>query len=266
MAAPLPQVVLFGDSLFQGAAEILKGFSLQAALQAHCMRRYDVINRGLSGYNTSQALAVLPKIVPAPPAAPSPYTPKIAYLVVLLGANDAALPTQVDNQHVDLAEYEANLKALLTHPNIQAHAPGKILVVTPPPLDGIRLHEYERITYGRTVTSRQARVTAQYAEAARRAAAAVPGVAVVDLWKALMERAEARTPGFDPKSGIMLGDEAGGQRGYLANLLTDGLHLSGEGYQVLFEALVPHMWPAKPSETMEGWVYAEWRKAPWLEK
>lgn len=265
MAAPYPQVVLFGDSLFQGAAEILDGFSLQAALESHCIRRFDVVNRGLAGYNTSQALKVLPSVFPLPPAEASPYTPKIAYLVVLLGANDAALTRAIDNQHVDLAEYEANLKAILTHPNIQAHKPGKILVVTPPPLDGIRLNEFERLN-GQTSTSRQALISAQYSDAARRVAQSVPNAAVVDLWKAIMDLAVARTPGFDPKSGVVLGDEAGGQRGYLANLLTDGLHLSAEGYRVLFEELRPHIEPPNPRETMEGWTFPEWRTAPWLEK
>ncbi|CAK7223498.1 hypothetical protein SEUCBS140593_005256 [Sporothrix eucalyptigena] len=265
MAAPYPQVVLFGDSLFQGAPDLLDGFSLQAALEAHCIRRYDVVNRGLSGYNTSQALQVLPSIFPPRPSEPSPFTPKIAYFVVLLGANDAALPSTVDNQHVDLEEYKANLKAILTHENIKAYQP-KILVVTPPPLDGIRLNEFERINYQRSVTSRQALVSAQYAEAARRVAQSVPGAAVVDLHKALMDLAISRTAGFDPKSGVVLGDEAGGQRGYLANLLTDGLHLSGEGYRVFFEELRPHIDPPNPRETMEGWAYPEWRVAPWLKQ
>lgn len=266
MAAPYPQVVLFGDSLFQGAPDTLDGFSFQAALEAHCIRRYDVVNRGLSGYNTSQALRALPSVFPLPPSDPSPYTPKIAYLVVLLGANDAALQATEDNQHVDLAEYETNLKAILTHSNIQAHNPGKILVVTPPPLDGIRLSEFERINYGQTTTSRQALVSAQYSDAARRVAQSVPNAAVVDLNKALMDLAIARTAGFDPEGGVVLGDEAGGQRGYLANLLTDGLHLSSEGYRVFFEELQPHIKPPNPRETMEGWTYPEWRVAPWLEK
>ncbi|CAK7213751.1 hypothetical protein SCUCBS95973_001905 [Sporothrix curviconia] len=264
MAAPLPQVVLFGDSLFEGAPQTLDGFSLEAALSSHCSRRYDVINRGLSGYNTSQALRALPSIFPPPPSEPSPFTPQIAYLVVLLGANDAALPSTIDKQHVPLEEYEANLKAILTHKNIQAYKPRKILVVTPPPVDGIRLNEFERINYQRKTTSRQALVSAKYSEAARRVAQSVPGAVVVDLQKALMDLAVSRTAGYDPKSGVVLGDEAGGQRGYLANLLTDGLHLSGEGYRVLFEGLRPHIDPPNPRETMEGWAYPEWRVAPWL--
>ncbi|CAK7563325.1 MAG: hypothetical protein SEPTF4163_001192 [Sporothrix epigloea] len=261
MAAPLPQVVLFGDSLFQGAPDILDGFSLQAALERLLIRRYDVVNRGLSGYNTSQALRALPSVFPTP-SDPSPFTPRIAYLVVLLGANDAALPETVTKQHVDLEEYKANLKAILTHKNIQVHTP-KILVVTPPPIDGIRLNEYERITYGQTTTSRQALVSAKYSEAARRVTESVPGAVLVDLHKALMDLAISRTVGYNPESGVVLGDEAGGQRGYLANLLSDGLHLSGEGYRVLFDELRPHF-DLPNVDSTEGWALPDWHEAPWL--
>ncbi len=44
------------------------------------IRRFDVVNRGLSGYNTSNALKALPDIIPPP----VPGGPKMAYLVRLL--------------------------------------------------------------------------------------------------------------------------------------------------------------------------------------
>lgn len=42
-----------------------------------CLRRYDVVNRGFSGYNTSQALKILENLFPEP----GPGTPKMEYLV-----------------------------------------------------------------------------------------------------------------------------------------------------------------------------------------
>ncbi|EPE07268.1 gdsl lipase acylhydrolase family protein [Ophiostoma piceae UAMH 11346] len=262
MAKPYPQVVLFGDSLFQGATETQDGFSLQGALSAYGIRRFDIINRGLSGYNTSQALRVLPSVFPLPKASDDAYVPKIAYLVVLLGANDAALPATVDNQHIPLAEYKANLKSIITHPNILAHKPEKIIVVTPPPVDSIRLAEYESLVSGQQQpVSRLARVSAEYSKAAREVGESVPGVQVVDLHKSLTDLAVARTPGYDPKSGIPLGDKES-KRGYLANLLTDGLHLSGEGYRVLWEELKPHLAPPSTDDESGGWAYPSWRLAP----
>lgn len=255
MASPYPQVVLFGDSILERSTVTYSGFCFQAALQLRCLRRFDVVNRGLSGYNTSQALKVLPSIFPNPASASaSAAVPKLAYLVVLLGTNDAALPREVDNQHVGLAEYEKNLKAILTHPHIQAHKP-KIMVVTPPPVDGVRLGQLERMEGAKT-TSRQAPVTAQYAEAARRVAADVPGTTLIDLWKTMMDLAVARTPGFDAKGGALLGDETTGKSSYLTDLLSDGMHLSGDGYRLLFDEVQKHIEP-------EGkYVYPEWRTAP----
>lgn len=102
--APYPQVVLFGDSLFEGSVDVQNGFSFFAAVQRRewtflpstgantehrtfanrvlygkkdCSRRLDVINRGFSGYNTSQALEILEKVFPKP----SPEGPKLKYLV-----------------------------------------------------------------------------------------------------------------------------------------------------------------------------------------
>lgn len=264
MATPYPQVVLFGDSIVRGTADTRDGFSLQSALQTHCIRRFDVVNRGLGGYNSSQALRVLPTIFR--PLLPS--TPNLAYLVVLLGANDAALPRAVDNQHVPLAQYEANLTRILTHPNIQAHAP-KIILVTPPPLNGFHLGELERESTPGAPTSRQARTTAQYVDAARRVANAVPGVVLVDLWTALMDRAIQRTPGWDMWTRSLLGDEQdqNSQQAYLRELLTDGLHLTGEGYRVFWDLLWPHVeLPPNAADTTEGFVVPDWKVAPWIDE
>lgn len=45
-----------------------------------CSRRYDVVNRGFSGYNTSQALKILEQVFPKPEAS----GPKLKYLVSLI--------------------------------------------------------------------------------------------------------------------------------------------------------------------------------------
>lgn len=48
-------------------------------LPPEVLRRFDVVNRGLSGYNTSNALKLLPQII----SPPGPGVPKLAYLVSL---------------------------------------------------------------------------------------------------------------------------------------------------------------------------------------
>lgn len=256
MAAPYPQVVLLGDSLFEQCVEHQEGFSFFAAVQKRCSRRYDVINRGFSGYNTLQVLKILEQVFPKPEAG----GPKLKYLIVLLGANDAALPQKVDTQGVPLDEYARNLTRIITHPNITAHNP-KILLVTPPPLDEIRTTELDTPTHGQS--QRESARSAAYSQAARDVAASVPGTVLIDLQKALMDVAVEKTPGWDGSKGV-LGSLDSGERGYLPNLLPDGLHMSGEAYKVFWDLLkeeidVPEDWSAQ-------FVWPEWRVAEWLKE
>ncbi|KAG6364106.1 hypothetical protein INS49_005704 [Diaporthe citri] len=268
MAAPYPQVVLFGDSLWEGCVDAQDGFSFYATLQKHCLRRYDVVNRGFSGYNTSQALKIFEHLFPEP----GPSTPKMEYLIVLLGANDAALPLDDDNQSVSLEQYKANLARLVGHPRVAAHG-CKVLVVTPPPLDEIRRAEMDIAQHGRAVRE-QAR-SAAYSQAAREvaaelgeSAAAAKGagsVVCVDLAKALMDHAVANTTGWDASQPPLGSAAAGGRRGYLEQLLPDGLHMSGEAYRVLWGLVEAEIQPRFPNENTEGYVWPGWREAPWLE-
>ncbi|KAL7626840.1 hypothetical protein AAE478_003614 [Parahypoxylon ruwenzoriense] len=247
MARPYNQVVLFGDSLFQGASEVQNGFSFQGALQSHCMRRLDVINRGFSGYNTKNALELLPQIF----LPPSPSNPKIEYLLVLLGANDACLPIPTNTQGIPINQYKENLIGIITHDHIKAHNP-KILLVTPPPVDEIRITELD-LAVGQAQATRQAAVSAAYSETARVVAAEIPGVVLIDLQKAIMDKAISLTADFGA-GGPPLG-HPGGKRGVLEQLLPDGLHMSGESYKVFFDIVKPHIGPFLERQT----VFPDWR-------
>ncbi|KAH9906386.1 SGNH hydrolase [Xylariomycetidae sp. FL2044] len=236
MAKPYKQVVLFGDSLFQGASEVLDGFSFQGALQHRCVRGLDVINRGFSGYNTKNALEILSQVF----LPPSSSTPKIEYLLVLLGANDACLPIPTNTQGIAIEEYEANLVKIITHEHVVAHRP-MILLVTPPPLDEIRLTELD-LQFGHKQVTRQAAVSAAYSEVVRKVAASVSGVTLIDLHKGIMDKAISMTPDYDT-NGPPLGYPKGGNRGALKQLLPDGLHMSGDSYRVFFDLVQPHIGP-----------------------
>jgi lysophospholipase L1-like esterase len=226
------------------------------------MRRLDIVNRGLSGYNTSNALSVLPKIF-VPPA---PGGPKIEYLLVWFGANDAAMQLPVDNQHVPLEQYRKNLSNIVQHPLITAHKP-QILLITPPPVDEIRLDELDRAK-GHREAIRKSSISATYAQVARDVAGGVPNVILIDLEKAMLGVAVSKTPNFD-SNGPRLGDLAGGQRGYLEHLLPDGLHLGGESYRILWDLVKPHITPGWDSmaelERYKQYGLPDWRSAPWLE-
>ncbi|KAI0406704.1 SGNH hydrolase-type esterase domain-containing protein [Xylaria palmicola] len=246
MAKPYNQIVLFGDSLFQYCSEVDGGFSFQGALQHLCMRGLDVINRGLAGYNTKNALELLPQIF----LPPSSANPRIEYLVVLLGANDACLPVPTSTQGVPIDQYKENLIKIITHKHVTAHKP-KILLVTPPPLDEIRSFTTD-LEKGHKERVRKAAVSGQYSETVRQVAAEVPGVVLIDLYKAVMEKAISLTPDYDA-SGPPLGYTEG-KRGALEQLLPDGLHMSGEAYRVFFDIVKPHI--TLPDDY---YVYPDWR-------
>jgi lysophospholipase L1-like esterase len=221
------------------------------------------VNRGLSGYNTSQALKLLPEIF-SPASADGP---KIKYLVVLFGANDACVPLPTNNQHVPLDQFRRNLASIVTHPTIASHSP-RILLVTPPPLDEIRITKLD-LANGHPAATRQAKVSAAYSQAVREVAAEhADTVTLIDLWQGLMDRAVEKTPGFDPAEGQTLGDPEGGVRGHLEHLLPDGLHMSGESYRVFFDLVKGHIgteWAGTEEEARVGYVLPDWRKAPKLE-
>ncbi|RFU29176.1 hypothetical protein B7463_g7175, partial [Scytalidium lignicola] len=213
----------------------------------HCTRRLDVLNRGLSGYNTDNALDIFHHILPPPSCA------KVEYLLILFGANDAALP-DTTGQHVPLQTYAKNIRSLLTHPSVTAHNP-IILLVTPPPVDETRL-EAEDLKKGHPRLTRQLKVTEKYANVIRQIAAEFPDkVFLIDLWSSLMDEASKLTlsskeagAGVLPEKRTNIG---------LESLLEDGLHLTGAGYKVFFDTVVPFIGGAWKRESQEvpSWVF-----------
>lgn len=170
---------------------------------------------------------------------------------MLLGANDACQAIPTNTQGIPLEDYIANLKAIITHPHIASHSP-TILLVTPPPVDEIKLTVIDKAA-GHATAIRTVARSSSYSQAAREVASNTPGVVLIDLHKALYDLAVSKTPGWDESKGI-LGDPASGERGYLKSLLWDGLHLSEEAYMVFNDLAKKHI--KCPEET----VLPDWRK------
>ncbi|KAH7023651.1 SGNH hydrolase-type esterase domain-containing protein [Ilyonectria destructans] len=258
MAATYPQLVLLGDSLFQHSAETLDGFSFQASLQDYLCRRVDVLNRGFSGWNSSHALQYVPEMFPE---RNGDSGPKLDYLVILLGANDAVIDLPTTAQHVPLETYKENLTKIVNHPRITAHKP-KILLVTPPPLDEIKVTVRD-MNWGHSQASRTSAISASYSETARQVARENPGVVLVDLWQAIMDKAIEMAPGDYQTGGPWLGSPENGKQGGLDELLHDGLHMSGKAYQVFYDTLLPHIgqeWKSLPADDRVGYVFPDWRE------
>ncbi|KAL5598868.1 hypothetical protein BROUX41_003811 [Berkeleyomyces rouxiae] len=252
-----PQIVLLGDSLFEFSVPVSNGFSFYAELQNYYIRRYDVVNRGFSGWNTDHMVSWLPQIIRPPAETVAP----IKYLVVLLGANDAVLPLPTTKQHVPIDVYRQNLKAIVGHANVRAHNP-TVILVTPPPVDEMRT-EVVDVADGHPCSVRRATTSAAYSQVVREVASEMPGVFLVDLWKGIMDKA-LEMMGDADTAGLAIGAENGwlgdprcGRRGGLEVLLPDGLHMNGDAYRVLFGLLKSHL--PEPDEGRGDYVYPPWR-------
>lgn len=233
---PPPQLLLFGDSITQGAT------SLQNELIKRFMRRLDVINRGFGGYNTNSGLVLLPSFFPA--VAPSKSVPRVAAMTVAFGANDSCSPGEP--QHCDLDTYRANVKRILHWEGVRLHRT-KVILVTPAPVEEYRLpHD------GKDRADRIAR----YAQAIRDIGKE-EGVPVVDLWMAMMRR----TGWEEGCEGALPGSSSAAPAMELGRLFYDGLHFTQEGYDIYTEELL-HVLEREVPECQEGidpW-YPQWDK------
>ncbi|QDS68799.1 hypothetical protein FKW77_005993 [Venturia effusa] len=233
---------LFGDSITQRGYDQDLGFGWVAALSNAYQRKLNVINAGLSGYNTRMGLRVLPRILP------KPEQTKIRFLTIFFGANDARLPnTPQTEQHVPIEQYRDNLKKMIQHPLVQAHSP-RVILITPPPLDETLCAKLELEVWGIDVVRRTAEVTSQYAQVVRDVGKEM-NIAVLDVWSAFMHKVgwEAGQPligakGVPQKKGLEL-----------STLLVDGLHLTGEGNKIVYQELmklIAERWPEHRPEAL----------------
>jgi lysophospholipase L1-like esterase len=178
--------------------------------------------------------------------------------MLLLGANDACLPTSPSKQHVPLENYRQNLRTILDHPTLKSHN-AKILLVTPPPIHEVHL-QAEDLRKGASQLTREQKVTSQYAQVVRDVAAeyANQDVVLVDLNKAILEEAVCRTPGNFVGDHSTLGTLGAGDSEGFRELLVDGLHLTGAGYKVFLDAVIPHVgkeWADEPFDNPTSWIF-----------
>ena len=198
--APRPVVVLLGDSLTQRGGAVAGGAPGWAArLGELYARRADVVNRGLSGYNTRWVLPELPVLLGGAAAG-------AALVVVWLGANDAALSGgDSAAQHVPLAEYRNNLRAILGHVKALPGNP-RALLMTPPPVD-----EAARLRFtGGAAPERTNAAAEAYARACLEVAQETDTLAL-SLWDGIFWREK---------------------------MLCDGLHLSPSGEELVYDLVV----------------------------
>ncbi|KAK4683946.1 hypothetical protein P7C73_g6262, partial [Tremellales sp. Uapishka_1] len=218
-------IMLFGDSLTQA---FTNGSYSQLMAQTY-IRKMDILNRGFSGYTTEGGLAVFEKIFATKERRDKGIVVPVKLVTIWFGANDASLPG--NTQHIPLELFKANLSQMVTSlqsPTSDYYAPDtKIVLITPPPIMeaarlrgmNIRWKEFGSEGEPPTVCDRNKGVTRQYAQAVVEVAKK-ENVPFVDLWTAIV-------------------DAAGGEgEDELAPYFYDGLHLTPEGYDVLYKELM----------------------------
>jgi len=272
-SAEYPQFLLFGDSITQFST-----LTLQAYLQTQYIRRLDVINRGLSGFTLPMGFGALQRFLPS--TTPRSTWPDVKVVTIFFGANDACVPGE--QQHVDLQVYVDTMKRVMQYPVFRqgGSATTKIIIITSPPVNE---HQFERMPSGHF--QRRAGITAQYARAAREVGR-IEGVFILDFWTILMRKVGWKSSmgcecccghipyqlDVGPTSASNLQHIPGCCHApanwpdadyQLPDFLTDGLHLTKLGYDVLFWELLKLIKQDIPDCAPDNlpFVLPEWRHA-----
>ncbi|KAJ3320127.1 hypothetical protein HDV06_005692 [Boothiomyces sp. JEL0866] len=200
-----------------------------ASLQYYYSRKLDIVNRGQSGYNTEWSKHLISDIIDTCKKDGS----KLELSVVFLGANDAANREMNSHQGIELAQFKANLKEI----SLKIIPHSRLLLVTPPPIDGPGWaasginRRADRTMHG----------TVKYRNAVLELGAEL-NVPVLDVFKAF------------------LGESCLFDQGKMNKLFFDGLHFDVEGNQTFYKALIQEItanWPELDTERLVP-PYALW--------
>ncbi|KAK0264026.1 hypothetical protein LTR91_022792 [Friedmanniomyces endolithicus] len=158
--------ILYGDSIIQQFFSPYNTFAFGAALADVYARKLDVVNRGLCGYNTLQALRTLSMSLPHPEKA------QVKFLLLMFGANDARIsnPYGGPDQSVGIEDFQRNLRHMVCDPSVKAHGEDvHIILVTTPPVDERTYLKSDQDEYAHLgqMLRRTAANTALYAQAVR---------------------------------------------------------------------------------------------------
>ncbi|PVU92860.1 hypothetical protein BB559_003563 [Furculomyces boomerangus] len=249
-------IYLFGDSLTQfgyNAAEL----GWVSKLSDVYARKADVINRGLSGYNTRWGKYAFANIFPLSDQKKQEFNSKFyesadakdkriidairnstetdncnaELLVIFFGGNDAAIENR--SQHISLDEFSKNLSEIIEI--AQTSNQTKIILITPPPLCDPDWEKFLK-TLG-LETDRFNEITKKYADVVKEVGNKY-GLPVVDIYERIEGLVKAERDEYikklEEEGKIEQVSKWYGYSGYL----TDGLHLAKKGNSVLFEMLI----------------------------
>ncbi|GAU39596.1 hypothetical protein TSUD_384790 [Trifolium subterraneum] len=206
-----PKIYLFGDSITEDSFSV-GGWG--ASLANHFSRTVDVVLRGYSGYNTRWALKVLERVFPVSLGGDGGNETAPVALTVFFGANDACLPDRCSGfQHVPLHEYKENLRSIVSF--FKKRWPTThVLLITPPPIDEEARLRYPYVENPEGLPERTNEAAGEYARACI-AVATECQIPFIDLWTKMQQSPD-----------------------WKQDYLSDGLHLTNEGNQLVYEEVI----------------------------
>mmetsp|Transcript_49921 Transcript_49921/g.53889 ORF Transcript_49921/g.53889 Transcript_49921/m.53889 type:complete len:342 (+) Transcript_49921:105-1130(+) len=232
------KILLLGDSLTQLCFDPSQGnddggsgsgSGWGSALAHQYQRRADVLNRGMSGYNSWWYLKYAAEDGDEGEMSASHIWTEpgnVLLITIFFGANDAALPDQGSARlHVALDDYRMNLMKLIDLAN-RSYPNAKIIVITPPPVYGPQRLAWQKKRYGDQATGiveRTTEHTQHYAAMCNEVAQRfLKNVACMDLFTAMLESNKKNT-----------NDTA-----TIGAYFYDGLHFSPAGHDFVYQLLL----------------------------
>lgn len=203
----IDKILLFGDSITEMSYNQEFGFNLAPALQHEYFRKLQVVARGYGGYTSEHGRYIIGPTLDAEEAGGS----EIRLMTVFFGTNDASVDA------VPLERFIVNL-TFIAKMGIERQIP---LIIVGPGL----INEYADVPDKSTLRN------LEYSNAASKVASNL-GVPFIDLWHAFLE-----------SKGWAAGDPIPGKRGdkstqALDDLLSDGVHFTGNGYRIWYDLLL----------------------------
>ena len=202
------KILLLGDSLTQTAWNGWGG-----GLASRYQRRADVLNRGMSGYNTRWWV----KYAETSGIWNEASSTSVKLITIFFGANDASLAKENPHHHVPLEEYSQNLKTLVEQSR-KSYPAAKILLITPPPVHHEQRFAFQKQRYKEKATGILERTnenTGQYADACKDVAKET-NIPYLDLYTLMQE---------------------GNDRDF-GKYFYDGLHFNKEGHDFVLKHLL----------------------------
>lgn len=209
-----PRFLLYGDSITEYCFDqypmddTKTNFSFGAAITNAYVRKYEIVHRGFSGYNSEFSRILLPKLF-ALEHDSRPENTQIKIMTLFLGSNDAAL---AGPEAVPLARFEENIKFLI---ELVLSKGIKLLLIGPlwhntEWYNSLYPEDFERGIYRTTANN------LLYSDVLLKLALQFD-VPYLNLWQEM--ELFNKTEDFN-------------------KLLCDGLHFSGEGYKFLFDRVM----------------------------